>query len=279
MKTLIIALSLLAAPLVAQAPGSMDLAQAQAKMADAARPGYTNQDVGVTEKLGDTIPLDLTFRDEEGKPVKLRDLVNKPTLLSLNYFRCAGICTPQLLGMQEVANKVNAEPGKAFQILTVSFDPRDTAEIASGKRTNYLREMTRPFPPSAWRFLTGEAKDSKALADAVGFRFKQEGDDFVHAGVLMVLSPEGKVTRYMYGTTYLAADLEMALQEAVRGEARPTIAKWLKMCFTTEAAGRTTVLSVTKISAAVLILAALALGAWLLLRGKRPSPDTQGERA
>lgn len=276
MKTLLLSFGLLTLPLAAQGPGSMDLAQAQAMAADA-KP-YTNQDVGVTEKLGDTIPLDLAFRDEDGKPVRLRELINKPTILSLNYFRCAGICTPQLLGMQDVANKVNAEPGKAFQILTVSFDPRDTPEVALGKRTNYLREMTRPFPPTAWRFLTGEGKDSKALADAVGFHFKQEGNDFAHAGVLMILSPEGKITRYMYGTSYLPADLEMALQEAVKGEARPTIAKWLKMCFTTEAAGRSTVLSVTKISAALLILAALGFGAWLLLRGKRRAADTQGDR-
>ena len=168
-----------------------------------------------------------------------RTLIDKPTILTLNYFRCAGICTPLLNGVVEVLNRTKAEPGKDFQVVTVSFDDRDTPEIAAQKRTNYLKEIKRPFPPSAWRFLTGDAAPPrKALADSVGFKFKREGDDFIHAGAIIVLSPKGKVTRYMYGITYLPADLQMAVHEAARGEAQPTINKLLKFCFSYDPAGR-----------------------------------------
>src|SRR6267142_490745 len=113
-------------------------------------------DLGLIENLGGSIPLDLTLNDEEGHPVKLCSLIDKPTILTLNYFRCAGACTPQLNGMVDVLNAVEAEPGKDFQVITVSFDPRDTPEIAFQKKVNYLKQLRRPFPPAAWRFLTGD---------------------------------------------------------------------------------------------------------------------------
>jgi protein SCO1/2 len=230
--------------------------------------------VGIDEKLGGQVPLDLVLRDEEGRPVKLGALLGKPTILTLNYFRCAGICTPLLNGVTEAVDRTQALPGVEFQVLTVSFDERDTPEIAATKRTNYLREIHRPFPPSGWRFLTGDAATTKALCDSVGFKFKQDGADFIHAGAIIFLSPQGRVTRYMYGTTFLPADLQQAVQEAARGEAQPTISKWLKICFSADPAGRKFVFSVTKVAAALTLLAA-ALFAALLLRRK----SQEGEKA
>jgi protein SCO1/2 len=243
---------------------------------DQAAPAFTPQEVGVDEKLGATIPLDLVLKAEDGQPVTLRSLIDKPTILTLNYFRCAGICTPQLSGVAEVLNRTQAEPGKDFQVLTVSFDERDEPEIAAQKRTNYLGEITRPFPPAAWRFLTGPAATTKALADAVGFKFKRVGDDFVHAGAIIFISPKGKVTRYMYGTTYVPADLQMAAQEAARGEAQPTINKFLKFCFSYDPAGRKYVLNTTTIGATVIILAALVFVATLVRRGRKTKSE-EGE--
>jgi protein SCO1/2 len=232
--------------------------------------------VGVDEKLGSTIPLDLVLKAEDGQPVSLRQLIDKPTILTLNYYRCAGICTPQLNGVAEVLNRTLAVPGKDFQVLTVSFDERDEPEVAAQKRTNYLGEITRPFPPAAWRFLTGPAATTKALADAVGFKFKRVNDDFVHAGAIIFLSPSGKVTRYMYGTTYLPADLQMAAQEAARGEAQPTINKFLKFCFSYDPAGRKYVLNTTALGATATILAA-AVFATVLVRRGRQTDSEEGE--
>jgi protein SCO1/2 len=233
-------------------------------------PTYQPEEVGIVEKLGATIPLDLTLKGEDGAPVTLRQLIDKPTILTLNYFRCAGICTPQLNGVAEVLNRTGAIPGKDFQVLTVSFDERDEPEVAAQKRTNYLGEITRPFPPSAWRFLTGPGTTTKALADAVGFKFKRVNDDFVHAAAIIFISPKGQITRYMYGTTYLPADLQMAVQEAARGEAQPTINKYLKFCFSYDPAGRRYVLSTTSIGATVTLLAAAVFLAVLIGRGRRP---------
>jgi len=237
--------------------------------APAATPSFTPEEVGINEKLGATIPLDLELKGEDGKPVTLRQLIDKPTILTLNYFRCAGICTPQLSGVAEVLNRTKAEPGKDFQVITVSFDERDEPEVAAQKRTNYIAEITRPFPPAAWRFLTGPAASTKALADAVGFKFKRVNDDFVHAGAIIFLSPKGQVTRYMYGVTYLPADLELAAQEAARGEAQPTINKFLKFCFSYDPAGRRYVLNFTTIGATVIILAAMIFLVVITRKGRK----------
>ena len=150
--------------------------------------------------------------------------------------------------MVEVLNRTQAEPGKDFQVITVSFDERDTPEIAAQKRTNYLSEIKRPFPPAAWRFLTGRRGHDQGpgrLPSASSS--SRQGEDFVHAAAIIFLSPKGKVTRYMYGVTYLPADLQMAVQEAARGEARPTINKFLKFCFSYDPAGRSYVLNITRV--------------------------------
>lgn len=255
-----------AGPLRAQGP-------APAAKALAAAPSFTPEEVGINEKLGATIPLDLELKGEDGKPVTLRQLIDKPTILTLNYFRCAGICTPQLGGVAEVLNRTDAIPGKDFQVLTVSFDERDEPEVAAQKRTNYLGEITRPFPPAAWRFLTGPGATTKALADAVGFKFKRVDEDFVHAAAIIFISPSGKITRYMYGTTYLPADLQLAAQESARGEAMPTINKFLKFCFSYDPAGRRYVLNTTAISATVIIVAALIFVVVITRRGRRTKSE------
>lgn len=261
---------------LALAAASFGLLAQNAQPPAAPPPSFTAEEVGITEKLGQTVPLDLQLKDEDGKTVTLGSLLGKPTVLSLNYFRCAGICTPQLNGMAEVFNRTQAIPGQDFQVVTVSFDPRDTPEVAAQKRTNYLREISRPFPPSAWRFMTGEGAATKALADAVGFKFKPEGEEFIHAGALIILSPKGMVSRYMYGVTYLPADLQMALQEAAQEQSRPTINKWLKFCFSYDPEGRKYVLSFNKIAATLTLLAAAAFVLVLVFRGRKGKKEGKG---
>jgi len=228
--------------------------------------------VGVDEKLGAKVPLDLVLKDEDGQPVTLGTLIDRPTILTLNYFRCAGICTPLLNSMADTADKLPLEPDREFRIITVSFDDRDTPEIANRKRLNYFRQMSRPFPPSAWRFLTGDAASTKKLCDAVGFKFQRQGEDFIHPGVIFFLSPKGKVTRYMYGITFLPADVQMALSEAAQGKVEPTISKLLQICFRYDPQGRRYVFSATRLAGALIILAALGFVAYLMTRGRR-RPD------
>jgi protein SCO1 len=214
--------------------------------------------VGIDEKPGAQVALDAVLKNEDGKAITLGELINKPTILTLNYFRCAGICTPLLNGLADTLNQIQLEPGKSFQVITISFDPTDTPEIAHQKRINYLEQIKRPFPPTAWRFLTGEAQSTRSVADSVGFGFRAEGDQYIHVGAIMVLTPTGKVSRYFYGTTFLPADLQMAIQEAARGQLNPTIPRVLTYCYSYDAARGEYVLNMTRvIGAGTLFIAGL----------------------
>ena len=234
-------------------------------------------DVGVDEKLGQTVPLDLMLVDEEGNRVALRSLLDKPTVLTLNFFRCTGLCTPLLNGVAEMLQRTDQIPGKDFQVLTVSFDPRDDAELAGKKKENYLKQLGPSFDKNAWRFLTGDPIATKRLADAVGFRFAKKGEDFVHAGAIMVLSPEGKVSRYLYGVTFLPFDVKMAVAEATAGRTGPTIARFLKFCYSYDPAGRRYFLDITRVSAAFTILLAVGFGIALFVTRKQRKPPAPKE--
>lgn len=203
--------------------------------------------VGVDEKLGETIPLDLSFLDETGKPVTLRSLFTKPTLLTLVYYRCPGICSPLMNGVSSVVDKVDMEPGKDFNIVTISFNPREDYLMASGKKRNYMDNMKRKIPEASWKFLTGDSLSIAKITDAVGFRYQPQGEDYMHGAVLTVLSPEGKIARYLYGTDFLPMDIKLAVTEAAEGKSTPGINKLLKLCYSYDPAGRTYVLNVTRI--------------------------------
>ena len=236
--------------------------------------GRATDDVGITEQLGAIIPSNLQLNDETGQKVFLKQLIDKPTVLTLNYFRCGGICTPQLNNLVRTLNEIDLEPGKDFQVITVSFDSTDTFTVAAQKRTNYLKLLTRPFPPAAWRFLTGDEASTQALIDAVGFGVKKQGDAFIHPGALILLSPEEKITRYMYGLTYLPADLKMAVAEAATGLARPSISKALSFCFSYDPAGRKYVLNITRIAGSATILLAGVFAVVVLFVGRhRRQPE------
>jgi protein SCO1 len=244
--------------------------------AQAETPAEPPLDVGVDEKLGQTVPLDLKLIDEEGNRVALRDLIDKPTILTLNYFRCSGLCTPLLNGVAEMLSRTDQIPGKDFQVLTVSFDPRDDAELAGLKKENYLKQLGPAFPKNAWRFLTGDPISTKRLADAVGFRFAKRGEDYVHAGAIMVLSPEGKVTRYLYGVTFLPFDVKMAVTEAQAGLTGPTIARFLRFCYSYDPAGRRYFLDITRVAAGFTIMLAVGFGVALAVtRKRRGRPGTK----
>jgi protein SCO1 len=219
--------------------------------------GNASGEAGINEKLGAQVSLDAVLKDEGGKDVTLRRLINKPTILTLNYFTCTGICSPLLNGLVDTVNRMDLEPGKDFQIITVSFDPGDTPEVAFQKRINYLKQVTRPFPPEAWRFLTGSAQATKMVTDSVGFIFRASESGFIHEGAIIVLSPDGKVSRYLYGISFLPADVQIAIQEAAAGEVRPTVSRVLAFCYTYDPQGRRYVLNITRLAGgAILVLAA-----------------------
>ncbi len=224
-------------------------------------------DVGIDEKLGETIPLDLSFLDEYGKPVTLRSLFTKPTLLTLVYYRCPGICSPLLTGVSEVVDRMDMEAGKDFNIVTISFSPKEDYIMASGKKKNYTDLMKKRIPEASWRFLTGDSLSIAKITDAVGFRYQKQGDDYMHGAVVTVLSPEGKISRYLYGTDYLPLDVKLALTEAAEGKSVPAINKLLKLCYSYDPDGRKYVLNFTRIVGGIMIV--LIAGFVLLLTMKK----------
>ncbi len=230
--------------------------------------------VGVDEKLGQRVPVDATFYDEEGNSVALESLLGKTTILTLVYFECPGICTPLLNNLKETLERVDLEPGKDFQVLTISFDPKDKPALAAQKRLNYLKQIQarRPFPAEAWRFLTGSTNSIAAVTEAVGFGYQQVGADFNHPGALIVLGPDGRVRRYLQGTSFMPFDLKMAVIEATKGNSMPTVNRVLSFCFSYDPEGRKYVFATLKV-AGVATLAVLGCFVFFLVltsRKRRP---------
>ncbi len=228
------------------------LASAPAAGQNAERP----PEVGIQEHLGRTVPLDLTFTDEEGNQVPLRSVITKPTIVTFVYFRCPGICSPLLTEVARTVDKMDLEPGRDYQILTLSFDHREKFDMAAEKKDNYLSTVRRPVPPTAWRFFTGDSAEIRKFTDAAGFYFKRDREDWIHAGALILLSPEGKITRYINGVSYLPFDVKMAVLEASNGTVSPTIATVLKFCYSYDPEGRTYALNITRIAMVLILLLA-----------------------
>jgi protein SCO1/2 len=229
------------------------------------------QPVGIVENLGDFIPDDVLLIDEYGRQVNVKDLVNKPTVFSFVYFRCPGICTPLLNGLQSVVDKVDLQPGKDFDVITISIDQTEDYLMASDKKNNYLEGMTRDMPVDSWRFLTGDSINIQKISGKLGFNFQRQGVDFMHGAAIMMVSPEGKIVRYLYGTDFLPFDFKMAVIEASEGKVGTTIGKIMKFCFSYDPEGRNYVLNVTRIAGgSIIILLAIFFGILILKRKKKP---------
>ncbi len=214
-------------------------------------------EVGIDEKLGGYVPLDLGFVDADSDSVFLKDAVDRPTILILVYYHCPNICMPLLNGVSEVVAKTNLDLGKDYNVLTVSFDPYDSPVTASRVRKEVAAHFTRGLPENSWRFLSGDSASIARLTDAVGFRVKRVDKDFAHGTALIVLSPNGKIVRYLYGLSYLPFDIKMAVVEAGEGKVVPSISRVLNFCFSYDPKGRKYVLNMTRVVGAVVLLAAI----------------------
>lgn len=190
-------------------------------------------EVGIDEKLGETIPLNLSFTDERGQAITLRQIADgKPLIIDMAYYTCPGICDNVLAGLADVLDRVNAEPGKDYRVATISFDPDDKPDVASAKKEQYWGLMKRSFPSSDWRFLTGDSATIHTLTNALGFYFKRDEHlKFTHPTALIVVDKEGKLIRYIQGTTFTPVDLKMALMEANAGTPEKIISSVLAVCF------------------------------------------------
>lgn len=227
-----------------------------------------NIEVGIVEKLDSILPMQLTFQNENGETVMLKDLIDKPTILSFVYYDCPGACGPLLAGVAEVISKLDMEMGTDYRVLTFSFDPKDHPEKGLKKKANYVQQIDQAYWPH-WTWLTSDQETIHQITDAVGWRYKPQGLDFAHPSAIIIVSPAGKITRYLYGLNYLPFDLKMALIEAQKGESRPTINKVLEFCFSYDPQGRTYTLQITRIAGSFIILVAVMIFVVLLIKGRR----------
>jgi len=227
-----------------------------------ARGQYTHTD-GVGEQVGQTVPGGLIFSDEKGEKVSLEQLTDKPSLISLVYFSCGSAC-PLLLGNLAAAlGEMDIDPND-YRVITISFDDRDTPEIASEKKPNYLKAIGRPFPDTSWRFLTGDKKNIKELTDAVGFEFREERGGFSHPKTLIFLSRDRRIARYLYGRSFSDFDIKMAFREAA-GRNGLNADSLALFCYYYDPGENRYVFNLLKASAAVLFLSILSSLTGLLL--------------
>jgi len=192
------------------------------------------QDVGIDQKLNQHVPLNLTFRDETGKSVQLGEYFgNKPVLLTLVYYSCPMLCNEVLRGVTGSLKSLKFTAGEEFNIVTVSIDPHDGPKQAADFRAEYLERYGRPAAARGWHFLTGDKENIDALAAAVGFRYRYdvERQQYLHAAGIMLLTSDGRLSRYLYGVDFAPRDLRLGLVEASQGKIGSVADAFLLLCY------------------------------------------------
>jgi protein SCO1/2 len=253
------------------------------------------KEVGFDQRLGEDVPLDLSFRDERGSDVKLATCFgSRPVVLSFVYYQCPMLCTQVLEGLVHSLRSMNLEPGKDFELVTVSIDARDTSDLAAKKKQSYLAEYGNEAAEPAWHFLTSPAKAAPTsareaatgeaaarLAEAVGFRYHYDESiaQFAHASGIVVLTGGGQVSKYFYGIDYSPRDLRLALVEASQGEIGSWLDQALLLCYhydpMTGAYGLV-ILTVIRVISILTVILIAALLVTLLRRERRALPLQAG---
>ena len=225
-------------------------------------------EVGVVEHLGATLPLDLKFTNDKSEPVTLRQLINKPTILSFVYFDCPGLCSPLLEGVGDVIRKTDMDLGKDYQVITISFNYRDTPQKAKEKKTRFVERYSKGHE-AGWIFLTTDSVTIYKITHATGFITKAVGLDFVHPSAIIAISPQGKITRYLYGVTFQPIDFKMALIEANKEQPRPSIQKVLMMCYSYDPQGQRYTLDVLKVTGILILFFIIVFVIVYLIKPKK----------
>jgi protein SCO1/2 len=190
--------------------------------------------IGIDQRLNDQVPLDAVFNDEQGREVRLGDYFKgKPVVLSLVYYSCPMLCNQVLNGMLSSFRRVSFNIGEQFEVVTVSFDPRETPQLAAAKKQTYVKAYNRASADSGWHFLTGDEANIKRLTAAVGFRYgwDEPTKQFAHASGIMMLTPDGKLARYFYGIEYSPVDMRLGLVEASQNKIGTPVDALMLYCY------------------------------------------------
>jgi protein SCO1/2 len=227
-------------------------------------------EVGIVEHLDTYLPKDVYLIDENNQRVMLTDLIDKPTVINFVYYRCPGICSPLMEGLANVMEASDLVAGVDYQVLTISFDPRETIDLGIRKKENYLNLVTKKEQISnGWKFFVSDSASIAKATNAVGFKYRRQGNDFTHAASVAVVSPKGKITRYLNGINYLPFDFKMSIIEASKGMSSPTINKIMQFCFSYDPISHSYVLNVTQISGVLILFIASLFFLVLIFKPKR----------
>jgi protein SCO1 len=236
------------------------------------------KEVTIEQRLNEQVPLDLVFRDETGRPVKLGEYFGeKPVVLSLVYYECPMLCNQVLNGLVGTLEAMSFTVGKEFNVITVSFDARETPELAAAKKKTYLKRYGRAEAAEGWHFLTGDQESIDRLTDAVGFRYRwdQQSNQFAHASAIMVATPEGKLSHYFYGIEYSARELRLSLVEASANKIGSPVDQLILYCYhydpTTGKYGPV-IMNIMRLGGIVTVVGLVALVLFLQRRGRRNEP-------
>jgi protein SCO1/2 len=232
--------------------------------------------IGAYERLGNHVPLDLVYTNELGQKKTLGEFMDgKPTIISVNYFHCPGICGPQIDSLTKSLDKIGLIEGKEYKALTISFVTTDTAKDAMIFKKNHVHLIKDSFDKSAWNFLVSDdQKTIDTLTKAFGYEYKkivnkQGFTDYIHPTALIVLAPDGKITRYLEGIQYLPVDLKMALLEAAQGKVRPTITRALAFCYSFDPESSKYIVEYKKIFGVVSTFFLIVIFLYFLITGKK----------
>lgn len=229
------------------------------------------------QRIGEQLPLDLTFRNEKGEKVTLGDYFEdeRPVVISLVYYNCPMLCNMVLDGVTSAIANLKYEIGTDYQVVTISFDHRDTPEMAAQKKSIYARRYGRPGTDEGWAFLVADEETIQKITGAIGFRFAYdpERDEFAHGTLTTVATPEGKVARYFFGIEYSSLDLRLALLEASKGKVGSPVEQLLLLCYHYDpATGRYAKAAMNFVRAGG-VATVLAIAGFIMFLNKRPSRE------
>lgn len=234
----------------------------------------------IKEHLGAKLPLDLKFKNENGKTVALGDLFKHSTALAFVYYHCPGVCTPLMNEITHVINESDLTGGKDYDVVTISIDEHEGPADAKQKKENFLKILRPDFPPDAWTFLTGDSASIHKATDIAGFNFERTGNTFIHTAAIIFVAKDGKICRYLYPSytadgqfSILPFDFKMANIETSEGNLMPTVGKVLQFCFSYDPQSKQYVVNILQVAGGLTLLAALAFFLIITLKPKKATSN------
>ena len=225
--------------------------------------------VGFEEKQGQFAALDARLVNEAGDTVLFRDVIKKPTILNLVYFRCPGTCSPLMWGISKFIDQMDLKLGTDYQIVTISFDYTEGIDLGIKKKANYINTMKNKEAGQYWQFFVSDSANIAKLTRSVGFDYKFINNQFVHPTGLIALSSDGKITRYLRGIEFLPFDIKITMVEAANGKIGPSINRLLAICYSYDEKGNQFVFNVTRVAGIVIIFFGLLFFLYLVVSSRK----------